>query len=111
MVGGWRSRSRILSKRKKQQKNDSGAHRFGIPDWRSRCGILYKRRNWKDELRGGVERLAFSLNDSQQKKQQLSPGFQGHGFSAAGSNFIEKYAQDTRESHTTWLGGANNNIY
>ena len=111
MMGGWRSRSGILSKRRKKQKNDSGGHRFGIPDWRSRCGILYKRRNWKDELRGGVERLAFPLKDSQQKKQLLRAGFQANGFSAAGSKFIENYARHSRESHAGRLGGGNNNIY
>ena len=39
-----RSRLRILSKRiKTQQNNDSVAHHYGVPSWRSRLGILSKK--------------------------------------------------------------------
>ena len=36
------------------------AFQIGVPA----VGFFIKRRNWKDELRGGVERLAFPLKDS-----------------------------------------------
>ena len=39
-----RPRLRILSKRgATQRNNDSGAHHYGVPSWRSRLGILSKK--------------------------------------------------------------------
>ena len=45
------------------------------------------------------------------EKEQQSTDFGDHRFSAAGSKIMLNYARRSRESHATWLGGTNNNIY
>ena len=55
-------------RRKKQQTNDSGGHRFGVPEWRSRLAILIKsKKNNVTPILGHIK-LAFPLGDSQQEK-------------------------------------------
>ena len=83
------------------------AFQNGVPAWRFSLKVKKQRNTNSGAHKIGVPAGGFSAR----KKSDYGHGFQANRFSGAGSIFIEKNEQDPGESHTTWLGGANNNFY